>query len=204
MTQEHRNNWDRRYDLPRYFYGRGPNHLVAEVLPGLPAGDALLLAEGEGRNAVFAAGLGHRVTAWDSSVVGRRKALELAADRGVEIDYRLGDLVAGDWDARTWDLVVMCFAHLDPVVMPDVHRRVAACLRPGGRLVHCSFSTAQFGRSSGGPPRLEWLHSLEELKEQYAGLEFLRAEEKEVDLDEGTGHRGKAMVIEILAVKPAG
>lgn len=203
MTSEHRNDWDRRYDQERFFYGEDPHPLLARELPGLPVGKALFLAEGEGRNAVYAAGLGHAVTAWDSSAVGRRKALELAARRGVEIDYILGDLIEGDWDAESWDLVVMGYAHLDPQHMADVHRRVVTALRPGGHLLHVSFSKAQFGRNSGGPPRLELLHDLDELKRQYAGLEFLRAEEKEIELDEGKGHRGSAMVIEMVGVKPA-
>lgn len=202
MTQEHRNNWDRRYDQERFFYGEEPHTRLARELPLLSPGEALFLAEGEGRNAVYAAALGHRVTAWDSSAVGRRKALELADRRGVTIDYRLGDIMDGDWDARDWDLIVMVYAHLEPEDMAEVHRRVVAALRPGGHLLHVSFSKAQFGRPSGGPPRLEWLHDLDELKRQYAGLDLLSAEEKEIELDEGKGHRGPAMVIEIVGVKP--
>ena len=82
MTGDKRNNWDIRYDEERFFYGKEPNYFVAQQLPKLEKGRGLFLAEGEGRNAVFAAGLGHEVVAVDNSVVGRRKALELAAARG--------------------------------------------------------------------------------------------------------------------------
>jgi SAM-dependent methyltransferase len=203
MDSRAKNNWDQRYDQQDYFYGFEPNHFVESELTGLPPGRGLFLAEGEGRNAVYAAGLGHRVTALDNSWVGRDKALKLAAERGVEVDYRLVDLVNDSWGDGPYDFVVLCFAHLPPEMMPAVHAWSVACLRPGGRLIHCSFSKAQFGRKSGGPPRLDWLHDLAELKKQYAGIEFHRAEELEVELDEAGGHRGPAMVIEIAGNRPA-
>jgi SAM-dependent methyltransferase len=197
------NSWDERYRDENYFYGRTPNYFVAEQLQHLEPGRGLYLAEGEGRNAVFAAGLGHRVTAVDSSVEGRRKALDLAADRGVQITYTVADLLDGDWHTRRWDHVVLCFAHMPPEVMPEVHRRAVACLVPGGTLVHVSFSKAQHGRGTGGPPDLARLHDLDELREQYAGLDLEHAEEREVELMEADGHRGPAMVIELLGTRPA-
>ena len=203
--QPEKNNWDRRYDQDEYFYGFEPNHFVEEELRRLAPGRGLFLAEGEGRNAVFAAGLGHRVTALDNSWVGRDKALRMAEKRRVELEYRLIDLVADDWgEEGTYDFAVLCFAHLPPERMATIHARTVAALRPGGRLIHCSFAKAQFGRKSGGPPRLDWLHDLAELKRQYAGIEFARAEELEVELDEADGHRGPAMIIEIAGDRAAG
>jgi len=198
--RKHANNWDNRYDAERYFYGTEPNYFVARVLPGLPRGRALFLAEGEGRNAVFAAELGHDVVAVDNSFVGQRKALALAAARGVELEYRLADLVGGSWMRESWDLIVLGFAHLVPKVMPAVHLGCVAALRPGGVLVLNSFARSQFGRKTGGPPRLEWLHDLTELRQRFAAL-TLDAVETEVELSEGSGHGGLAMVIELVGRK---
>lgn len=195
------NSWDERYRHARYFYGRTPNYFVAEQLQQLEPGRGLYLAEGEGRNAVFAAGLGHRVTAVDSSAVGRRKALELADDRGVQINYAVADLLDHGWHREQWDHVVLCYAHMQPEAMPEVHRRAAASLVTDGTLIHISFSKAQHGRGTGGPPDLARLHDLEELKEQYAGLEMVHAEEREVDLLEADGHCGVAMIIELVGTK---
>ncbi len=200
MTDGKKNNWDARYDQERYFYGERPNYFVAGQLPALDKGRGLFLAEGEGRNAVFAAGLGHEVVAVDNSFVGRRKALDLAAASGVSIKYRLEDLTAGSWARESWDFVVLCFVHLNPKIMPEVYGQVAECLAPNGRLILLSFSKAQFGRTSGGPPGLEWLHDPAELKGQFPGLD-LAVEEKEVDLQEALGHKGLAMVIEMTGVK---
>lgn len=195
------NRWDERYDHPRFFYGEEPNAFLAAHLPALPPGSALFPAEGEGRNAVFAAGLGHRVVAVDSSAVGRRKALELAGRRGVRLEYRCADVLADPWHEQAWDLVALCFAHLAPADAAVLHARAAASLVPGGRLLLNSFSKAQMGRTSGGPPRLDWLHDLEELKGQFPGLVFEHAVEREVELGEGVGHRGLAMVIEMVGRK---
>jgi len=200
MTDGKRNNWDIRYDEERFFYGKEPNYFVARQLPKLEIGRGLFLAEGEGRNAVFAAGLGHEVVAVDNSFVGRRKAMDLAVARGVNIDYRFEDLTAGSWASESWDFVVLCFVHMDPAIMPTVHRQVAECLAPNGRMIFLSFSKAQFERKSGGPPRLDWLHDPAELKEQFPGLD-LTVEEREVDLEESVGHNGSAKVIEITGSK---
>ena len=62
--------WNNRYAVASHVYGETPNAFVAEVAPEIPAGPVLCLAEGEGRNAVHLATLGHRVTAVDQSEVG--------------------------------------------------------------------------------------------------------------------------------------
>lgn len=201
MTRKYENNWDNRYDEDRYFYGEEPNYFVKRELPGMPAGRGLFLAEGEGRNVVFAAGLGHDVVAVDNSIVGQRKALELAKRAGVEIEYRCEDLIEGEWNLEQWDYVVLCFAHLPPELMPGVHGRVVGCLKPGGRIFVVSFAKSQFGRKSGGPPRLEWLHDVETLREEFDGIGWERLEECEVGLEESVGHIGEAMVIEGVGEK---
>jgi len=200
MSDGQKNKWDERYDHERFFYGTEANYFVARELPKLPRGKGLFLAEGEGRNAVFAAGLGHEVTAVDSSAVGRAKALELATERQVSLDYRLADVLADPWASESWDFIVLCFAHLPPEAMPTLHDRVATALKPGGAMILNSFAKSQFGRKSGGPPRLEWLHDLADLQTHFPGLE-LEGRECEVDLDESVGHRGPAMVIELTGKK---
>ena len=195
------NRWDERYRDERYFYGKQANVFVAASLGDLPVGQGLFLAEGEGRNAVHAASLGHTVLAIDTSREGQRKAHVLAQDQGVVIDYRVEDIVAGDWDQVSYDFAVLCFVHLPPEDAAGVHARVAACLRSGGQLILQSFARAQFGRSSGGPPRLEWLHDLSPLRAQFPGVSWQLARECEVELAEAVGHRGLAAVNEMIGTR---
>ena len=187
------NEWDRRYAGERFFYGTAPNAQVAAALADLPPGRGLYLAEGEGRNAVHAAALGHAVVAVDSSTVARDKALAFAAARGVALTYHLADAADPVWEADgPYDHAVLCFFHPPAEVRRPLHARVAAALRPGGTLIVVSFAQAQLGRGTGGPPRLELLHDLAEIRTEFPGVAWTRAEALEVELDEGPGHRGGA------------
>jgi hypothetical protein len=78
--------WNQRYSEPGFACGTEPNDFLATNAERyLPAkGELLCLAEEEGRNAVFLARLGFRVTGVDSSAVGLEKARKLAKQKGVE------------------------------------------------------------------------------------------------------------------------
>ena len=196
--------WDDRYRHDRYFYGTSPNALVAEALSDLPAGRGLYVAEGEGRNAVYAAGLGHEVTAFDSSVEGRRKALTLAADRGVEIDYLVCDAADAAWEATApFDHVVLCFFHPSPATRPALHARFAAALAPGGRLIVVSFAKEQLSRGTGGPQDLDLLHDLDEIRDEFPAVDWSRAETLETEQREGPGHDGVAVVNVLVGTRRA-
>lgn len=83
--------WQARYAAGHYVYGTEPTFLRV-VATGLDPGDALCLADGEGRNGVFLAERGHRVTAVDPSANGVAKARTLAQARGVALTAVVGDL----------------------------------------------------------------------------------------------------------------
>ena len=78
--------WDERFRGNEYAYGREPNDFLRAEAHRIPAGPVLCLAEGEGRNAVFLAGLGHEVTAVDFSLEGLRKTERLAREHGVALE----------------------------------------------------------------------------------------------------------------------
>jgi len=155
MSEQPVNRWDQRYDHPRYCYGEEPNSFLAAHLPVLPPGSVLCLAEGEGRNAVFAATPGHRVLAVDSSAVGRRKALALAARRGVALDYRCADALADDWtcdpwEGRPWGAIVLCFAHLEPAAAELLNAGAAVAVS-GPEPSPCRSRTGRAPRSATSP-----------------------------------------------------
>ena len=80
-------DWDERYAATPLLWGAAPNRFVEERCRSLPAGAALDLACGEGRNALWLAGLGWRVTAIDFSSVAieRARAAASAAERPIEL-----------------------------------------------------------------------------------------------------------------------
>src|ERR1035437_2423824 len=128
-------SWNNRYAAPQYIYGETPNVFVAEMASQIPAGPVLCLAEGEGRNAVHLATLGHRVTAVDQSEAGLAKARRLAATRGVEIETVLADLGNFAIEPSVWSGIVATFAHLPPAMRRQIHEQTVRGLRPGGKFI---------------------------------------------------------------------
>ncbi|MGP8199615.1 MAG: SAM-dependent methyltransferase [Limisphaerales bacterium] len=191
--------WDNRFAAPQYIYGETPNSFVAEMASQIPVGPVLCLAEGEGRNAVHLATLGHRVTAVDQSAAGLAKARQLAAARGVEIETVLADLGNFTIEPGAWAGIVATFAHLPPAIRRKVHAQAVRGLRSGGVFVLEAYTLAELALGTGGPKSSELLMTLAGLRDELAGLELLVGREFERDVVEGDGHTGRGAVVQILA-----
>lgn len=190
------NFWDQNYSIEGYKYGIAPNSFLVEQAKHFPANAQVLVpGDGEGRNGVWLAKQGHRVTSVDSSKVGLDKALALAKQEGVSIQTCLADLSEWCPPMESSDAVVLTFLHLPPVIRTDVHRRLVQALKPGGLLVLEAFHPQQLNYSSGGPKNSEMLYKLDSLLADFAELlDCTFAWEGETHLDEGTGHQGLAYV----------
>ena len=196
--------WDARYEGETYAYGTEPNTYFRQQLDALPPGRLLLLAEGECRNAVYAAKRGWQVTAVDFSDEGRAKALRLAVAQGVHLDYQVADLTALGWlRPGHYDAVGLIYAHLAPTDRQAVHAAAAASLAPGGHLILEAFSPHQLGLPSGGPRVAEMLYEPATLTADFAGLMLLENQALGVVLHEGSFHTGPASVVRLLATRTA-
>lgn len=193
--------WDERFSEPGYAYGTEPNGFLASVADRIPRGRVLCLAEGEGRNAVFLAGLGYEVTAVDTSTVGLTKAEALALDRGVSIETVNADLTDYPIEDGAWQGIVSIYCHLPPVVRAALHERCLRGLSPGGVFVLEGFTPRQLELGTGGPKSRELLMELEVIRQELPGLRFEVAREIEREVVEGEFHKGTAAVVQILAVK---
>ncbi len=194
--------WDRRYAEEGWAYGTEPNDFLREVADRLPDGDALCLAEGEGRNAVFlAAGRAGRVIAVDRSGVGLAKAEQLAEARGVALEAVVADLATYEPPGEL-AVVTSIWAHVPPDVRRALHAKVVAALRPGGAMVLEAYTPAQVGRGTGGPPDPALTMTLAGLREELAGLDFAIGRELEREVREGRYHQGPSSVVQVLAFKP--
>jgi SAM-dependent methyltransferase len=196
--------WDQRFDRSDYLYGTEPSQfLVAQRDLIRPGQRALVIAEGEGRNAVYLAEQGLEVTAMDSSPVALAKARKLAAERAVEVDFRDADLADWHWDPAAYDLVAAIFIQFaDPALRADIFAGMQRTLAPGGLLLLHGFTPAQLAYASGGPPCAELLYTPGLLREHFAGMEIVRLEDYELELQEGSGHSGRAALIDLVARKP--
>ena len=201
-AQTPREMWERRYGGDSYIYGKQPNEFLAEHVRELPTGQVLCLAEGEGRNAVFLARAGFKVSSVDLTEAGVAKTLRLAGETGVHVDAHVGDLGHFDLGFERWDAVVSIFAHTASDVRRDVHRRVVESLRPGGAFLLEAYTPAQIGRGTGGPSNSDMMMTLEGLREELRGLEIEFGAECEREIMEGDGHTGVGSVVQVVATKP--
>lgn len=187
--------WNARYAADEYAYGTAPNEFLREALEALTPGTILFPAEGEGRNAVYAATRGWQVSAFDQSSSGQQKALALAASKGVTITYTIADADLFACEPDSFDCVALIFAHFPPDLRKRVHAQMVRALRPGGTLILEAFSPAQLGRPSGGPKELPMLYTVEALQQDFAALTSLEISEAVIQLSEGPFHQGEGAVI---------
>ncbi len=196
-------DWDARFAGAGFLYGTEPNTFIAGVAMQIPAGGPVLcLAEGEGRNAVHLARLGHAVTAVDGSAVGLAKAARLAAVHGVTLTTIAANLEAYAIAPGAWAGIVATWAHLPPALRRRVHADVVRGLAPGGVYLLEAYTPAQLAFGTGGPKDPALCMTLAALREELRGLEFIIGRECERDVIEGTGHTGRAAVVQVLARRP--
>lgn len=195
--------WDARYAEPGFVYGKEPNDFLVSVADRIPPGPVLCLAEGQGRNAVYLATLGHEVTAVDRSAVGLARARELAQERGVRLTTIEADLGQYAVAPGAWAGVVAIFMHLPKPLRSRVYRGAAAGLRPGGALVMEAYRPAQIAFGTGGPKDAALLPDLAELIAELSGLTMEVGREVERDIAEGSYHLGRSAVVQVLARRPA-
>ncbi len=203
----HASFWDSRYaSEPGYVFGTEPNDFLRSVTGQLrPNGRVLCVAEGEGRNAVFLAERGFEVTAVDQSAVGLAKARHLASVRGVSgrLTTVVADLLSHDLGEGTWDAIVWIFLHLAPRERQALLGRAARALAPHGLLVLECYTPRQVHWKTGGPIQApELLVELTDLRSDCPGLQTVIGLERERDVIEGTGHTGRADVVQWLARRP--
>jgi len=193
--------WDDKFSAKDFVYGELPNKFFKESLEKLNPGKILMLGEGEGRNAVFAATKGWHVDAVDFSKTAKEKALSLAKKNSIKINYTLSSLEDYKFIAGEYNAVGNIFLHLNPSIRSIVHHGIITALRTGGYLILEVFEKEQLGRTSGGPQNFEMLYSTEELEKDFGNMKIILLEKKEVVLDEGDLHKGKAMVVRLLSQK---
>lgn len=192
--------WNHRYTDEESAYGDEPIGFVAEYLPLVAAPPARVLdvGAGEGRNAVWAARLGYRVTAVDFAAQGLRRIQERAARAGVSVDCIEADVTAWQPDAQ-WDVVVLAFLHLSSRERPDFWKGVQRLVRPGGTLLGQWFAPGHLARQHvGGPRDPDLIASLDEVRRALDGGVFERLVEVEADQGEGRWHRGPGVTIQAV------
>ncbi|MFB6106240.1 MAG: class I SAM-dependent methyltransferase [Halobacteriaceae archaeon] len=123
--------WDERFRAGDYPTDPDPPAVLRSFVDALPAGRALDVATGPGRNALFLARHGYEVDAIDASRPGLELARENATERGVDVNLIQADAETFPYPESTYAVVtVTYFRTLDRIT------DLVAALRPGGVLVY--------------------------------------------------------------------
>ncbi len=202
MSTDWKAFWEQRYGEKDFVYGIEPNRFFAEQLLEINIGKLLLPAEGEGRNAVFAAKAGWHVTAYDFSKAAKEKALNFAKSNGVNLEYTIADLVDFTAADNSFDVIAMIYVHMQPETRIKVHEMVGKWLKPGGKLILEAFNKKQLQNNSGGPKDEAMLYDRPTLKTDFCNVfKIDYCGEVSLYLNEGEFHKGKADVVRLIATK---
>jgi ubiquinone/menaquinone biosynthesis C-methylase UbiE len=193
--------WNERYAEHEFAYGKEPNQFLKEHIHLLPKGKVLFVAEGEGRNAVFAAKNGLQVYAFDYSDSGQKKAMVLASENNVVIDYEVSDLLQLSYEKNSFDAIVFIFAHFPSDIRKKAHEELLSLVKPNGKIVFEAFSKEQLKYSSGGPKESAMLFSEEEVRKEFVNVTFDFLKTQLVVLNEGPYHQGEGKVIRFIGTK---
>lgn len=192
--------WDQRYAENETVYGSEPNQFFKQFIDRQKPGSILLPAEGEGRNAVYAASKGWKVDAFDFSSVAKAKALELARKKSVHINYNVTAI--DQFKAKEqYDAVALIYVHLPPELRARFHQEILKTIRPGGFLLLEAFSKEQLELESGGPRDAAMLYDAPSLCKDFQSLHMMTCYQKDLELDEGAFHKGPANVLRLTGQK---
>jgi SAM-dependent methyltransferase len=191
--------WDERYAAADLVWSATPNRFVEAELAELPAGRALDLAAGEGRNALWLAGRGWQVTAVDFSLVGldKGRALQERHDRGrdLHVEWVHADVLNYDPGRVPFDLVLVAYLQLPAQERRTAVRRAFGALRAGGTFFLVAHDATNLAEGTGGPQDPAVLYTAEEVLADLdgEGFEVQRAERvSRVVEAAGDEHRGEA------------
>jgi len=198
--------WNERYSKNEFAYGEEPNNYLKEQLTKLSVGTILFPAEGEGRNAVYAATIGWTVSAFDISNEGKSKAIRLAEKNNVTIDYKVGELETLDFETEQFDAIALIYAHFPAKIKSLYHKTFDKYLKSNGTIIFESFSKKHIdyvtaNENVGGPKDIESLFSIDEIKSDFPNYEIIELVEKEIELNEGLYHNGTGSVIRFIGRK---
>jgi SAM-dependent methyltransferase len=197
-----RERWNRRWaGEERTHASTAPSRFLVAETSRLAPGTALDLACGAGRNAVWLAARGWRVTGVDFSDVALRAARSLAAGSGVEVEWIEADVVAWTPPAGAYDLVCVLYLQLPAPERRIALARAAEAVRPGGTLLVVGHDLLNLTEGWGGPTRPEVLFTPEDVVAEIGSLEVVKAERVRRAVEEG-GATHEAIDALVLARRP--
>lgn len=198
-----RDHWNSRFSGEDYYFGRAPNRFLSEHRALLPRrGQALAVADGEGRNGVWLSEQGLDVLSVDFSPAALAKARRLAGERKVGLRTEEVDLGAWRWPESHFDVVAAIFIQFaGPELRERIFAGIKRTLRPGGLLLLQGYRPKQLEYRTGGPPLVENLYTEELLRAAFADLDVTELRSHDDAIQEGSGHDGMSALVDLVARK---
>jgi len=174
LSQDSKTQWDQRYSRPTFIYGKSPVQFLAENYQYIPfEGSVLDMGMGEGRNAVFLAQKGYKVTGVDISSVAVKKAYLLAQEFGVKIKGVVASLKDYSIQPNSYDAIV-CFYWVDRTMI----EKIKTWLKPGGILIYEGHTVRERARDPQKKSEaLDHFLKEQELLKLFTGMRVLKFEE---------------------------
>ncbi|MFO7804162.1 MAG: class I SAM-dependent methyltransferase [Paracoccaceae bacterium] len=194
--------WTNRYDQPDYVFGTEPTDFMRAAAAQIPPTDALCVADGEGRHSVFLAQQGFDVTAFDPAAPALDKARTLADARGVKVERHQATFESWNWEREFGLLAGLFIQFQGPEDRAVTFQRFRRTVRPGGHLVLQGFAPRQVEYGTGGPPHAENMYTEELLNDAFGDWDILHLRDHDAEVSSGSGHKGVAALVELIARRP--
>lgn len=199
------NFWNKRFDTSDYIFGKDANlYLQEQAKPHLKKGSSVLcVADGEGRNSVWLAKQGMQVDAFDLSEVALSKAVALANENAVQVQFKLASTEEWHWQPNRYDAVIGIFIQFaNPDMRLRLFAQMALTLKPGGILIIQGYTPRQLEFKTGGPSILEHLYTEDMIRNLIGDLDLIDLHVYEQVLSEGPKHTGMSALLGLVARKP--
>ena len=194
-------NWDERYSIDDYLFGQKPAQALLRNEEYLvPCGETLLIADGEGRNSVYLAKNGFKVTSSDSSIVAQQKAKVLADSQNVKVNFRLENFFDIDWSKKQYDNIIgICFQFIPPELIEEAFMGLRSATKKGGTILIHGYTPEQIHYGTGGPKTVSLMYTEATFTHSFTNSEIHLLEKFEATISEGPGHNGKSAMIDFVA-----
>lgn len=195
------NHWDKTFNAEEYIYGKEANSFVKNIFKKQTDNNEkiLLLAEGEGRNAIYLAKLGYDITTYDMSQVGINKQYQLASEARVDIDANYGDITKPNLAPQSsFDYSINIFGHVPNEGKQEMFNNLVQSLVVGGYSYFEFYSKEQLAYGTGGPKDESMLYTINEIKSylKYLPVKIHQLEQHEIYRNEGIKHTGTGSIIQ--------
>lgn len=199
MSKEH---WNQSFSDKEYVYGVTENKFINQMSYIIPEYSKVgCFAEGEGRNAVYLAKLGHEITSYDQSTVGLAKTKDLARENNVNVETVEIDLTKEKVPTSQFDATIMVFGHVPKKDQHFLIDNMIEAAKPGGYIIFEVYSKDQLMYQTGGPQSIEMLYQPEEILKWIRDYKCIHFFYGEAERHEGKRHSGRCHVIQVVLKK---